>query len=378
MIFIIISHFLADFFVSVFKPLGPYFIERFSIEPRTFVMVLTILSFASSVMQPLFGRLADAISWKYLYVVLTLLLIFLGSSSIGIAGKFEIVAVLILITLLSNSAYHPMGASLIGEFGKSKYLAFFVFSGSLGAATGPFFISWFVERFKLVYFSIVGISMSVLILVFFVFKIRKLETGRKYEQRKVEKPSLEAIASIIPIFLFVAFRSFFSSVASIYLPIYMKNLGVDMTLIGLTLSLGLWSGMFVSILGNHLRDVFGNVFVNLLSVSGMLAFSLILSLESHNVRVIIGSYITMVSFVFLSMSSNVVEAQRKAPNNKAFASSLVMGMAWSTGSLMNFIYSYFMGNNVEFMIKSLWIIALITFIFIWFEGKMSWNSSDQI
>ena len=371
-IFVIASHFLTDFFISIFRPLGPYFIEKFSLEPRIFVMTLTILSFISAVMQPIFGKLADSISWKNLYVVLTLLLTFAASSIVGMAGSFGIVAFLALIALFSNSAYHPMGASLIGELGKSRYVAFFVFSGSLGAATGPFFISWFVERFNLSLFSIVGIVAALVTVSFFVFKMRKHESSRrKIEPRQVEKIHSRVVFSIIPIFFFVAFRSFFSSVAGIYLPIYMKNLGADITLSGLALSLGLWSGMFVSILGNYLRDIFGNVFVNFISVSGMLIFSLVLSFIARSVHAIVISYVLMVSFVFLSMSSNIVEAQEKAPNNKAFASSLVMGMAWSTGSLLNFIYSFFMGNNVEFMMRSLWVIALVSFIFIWFERKIS-------
>jgi len=70
------------------------------------------------------------------------------------------------------------------------------------------------------------------------------------------------------------------------------------------------------------------------------------------------------------MSSNVVEAQCSASKNKAFASSLVMGTAWSFGSAMNFIYSSFFGNNVPFVMKSLWLMAILIGISIPFQIKI--------
>jgi FSR family fosmidomycin resistance protein-like MFS transporter len=70
------------------------------------------------------------------------------------------------------------------------------------------------------------------------------------------------------------------------------------------------------------------------------------------------------------MSSNVVEAQHNAFKNRAFASSLVMGTAWSFGSAMNFILSSFFGNNVVLVMKILWIMALLTGISIPLQLKI--------
>jgi FSR family fosmidomycin resistance protein-like MFS transporter len=70
------------------------------------------------------------------------------------------------------------------------------------------------------------------------------------------------------------------------------------------------------------------------------------------------------------MSSNVVEAQHNAFKNRAFASSLVMGTAWSFGSAMNFVFSSIFGNNVPFVMKSLWVMAIFVGISIPFQIKV--------
>ena len=66
-------------------------------------------------------------------------------------------------------------------------------------------------------------------------------------------------------------------------------------------------------------------------------------------------YVLSDSFMFFSMSSNVIEAQKMLPGHPAFAASVSMGVAWATGYLLHLGYSSFFGNQVGFVLNSIGI-----------------------
>jgi len=360
----ILSHFFSDFFISFLRPLGPYFVERFSIDSRTFTMTLSSIAFFSSLFQVFFGILVDNVKARNVYLAIVLFITISSISMIGIVPSFFGIGLLAFIAYLSNSAYHPLGASLAGHYEKGHHIAFFSFAGSLGSALGPIFISWYAEKLDLKFLNIIG----PLIAFFVAISVLNLKS-LKLDKKPSVKVNFKIFKNLFPIFLFVALRSFYMNVAHIYMPLYVNELGGSLLFGGFMLTLGTISGTFSSLMGVFLREKFGNIFVNALSVLGMIlsAFSFIITTNA----IILGiSYVLMDVFSFLSMSSNVVEAQCSASKNKAFASSLVMGTAWSFGSAMNFIYSSFFGNNVPFVMKSLWLMAIFIGISIPFQIKV--------
>jgi len=283
---------------------------------------------------------------------------------IGVAPTFFVISLFAFIAYLSNSAYHPLGASLAGHYGKGHHIAFFSFAGSLGSAFGPIFISWYAEKYNLKFLNIFGIAIAIFVAILALnLKILKLE------KKPSVKISFSIFKGLFPIFLFVALRSFYMNVAHMYMPLYVNFLGGSLILGGSILTLGTISGTFSSFLGVFLRKKFGNISVNVISVIGMFFTSLAFLMTTNTIILSI-TYILMDVFSFLSMSSNVVEAQHSASKNKAFASSLVMGTAWSFGSAMNFIFSSLFGNNVPFVMKSLWLMAIFIGISIPFQIKV--------
>ena len=354
----VIAHFIVDLFSSIFKPLGPYFISKYQIEPKTFATTLFGISILTSIMQPFFGIIADKVKKRNIYLAIVLSVIILSSTMISIAGTFLIVVILILITQLSNSAFHPMGASMAGHYGKGYHLAFFSFAGMLGFATGPVIITWYAQTFNLSYMYVIGIILS-LIMILIVPKMKHLEL----EEKPKVVSSVGVFMKLLPLFLFVSFRSFFMNLSEVYAPLYTREMGKSLIFGGLLLTSSRYFGMFMSLLGVFLRDKIGNNAVNMISVGGMTVLSLLFTFAKNDISIMV-MFILMMGFSYLSMSSNVVEAQRIAPGNKGFASSIVMGTAWAFGSLMNYVYSSLFGNMIIFMMKSTWVIALSTSIFV--------------
>jgi FSR family fosmidomycin resistance protein-like MFS transporter len=327
-------------------------------------MTLSSIAFFSSLFQVFFGALADNIKARNIYLAIVLFTTIASVSMIGVAPTFFVIGILTFISYLSNSAYHPLGASLAGHYGKGHHIAFFSFAGSLGSAFGPIFISWYAESFDLKFLNIFGILIAVIIAVL-TLNLKKLKL---YEKPSV-KINFSILKTLFPIFLFVALRSFFMNVAHMYMPLYVNLLGGNLIFGGALLTLGTIAGTFSSLVGVFVRKKFGNIFVNFISVVGMFFSSFVFLLTTNSITLSV-SYVMMDIFSFLSMSSNVVEAQHNAFKNRAFASSLVMGTAWSFGSAMNFVFSSIFGNNVPFVMKSLWVMAIFVGISIPFQIKV--------
>lgn len=365
----VIIHFIIDLFASIFKPLGPYFISKYQIDPKTFAMTLFGISILTSTMQPFFGVIADKVKKRNIYLTVALSVTILSSSMISIASTFAIVIFLILTTQFFNSAFHPMGASMAGYHGKGYHLALFSFAGMLGFATGPVIITWYAQNFNLKFMHIIGIALFLL-MILIVPRIKHLDLD--LEEKPKVASSIGIFLKLLPLFLFVSFRSFFMNLLEVYAPLYTREMGKSLIFGGFLLTFSRYFGMFMSFLGVFLRDKIGNNAVNMISVSGMTIFSLLFVFMKNDVSIMVAFVLTM-GFSYLSMSSNVVEAQKLAPNNKGFASSIVMGTAWALGSLMNYVYSSLFGNMINFIVKSSWIIALATSIFVFLNLK-----KDQI
>ncbi len=353
----IILHYFADMATSIFQPLGPYLTEKFSVSPRTFAMALYSVSLTTSIFQPLFGMITDRVERRNLYLAIVVSLTVLSAYMISLAGSFLMVLILALVAQLANSAFHPMGASIAGQRGKGHHIALFSLAGMFGYATGPIFITWYAQEYDLKGLHFLGIGLSILAF-FSITRMRFLTVKR---EKKIEV-NLGIISRLLPIMMYIAFRSFAMGLAQIYGPMYVKQLGGTLVVGGSLLTIARFSGMGLSFLGVFLRGRFSNNFVNILSSASM-AFFGFLFIFSKSLSYMVVMFVIMLASAYLSMSSNVVEAQHRAPTNPGFASSIAMGLAWALGSTMNLIYSSIFGNNVVFMINSFWIISGVSILF---------------
>jgi FSR family fosmidomycin resistance protein-like MFS transporter len=140
---------------------------------------------------------------------------------------------------------------------------------------------------------------------------------------------------------------------------YSNLRGYSLIIGGSVLSLGLVSGLLFNILGSRFRIRFNNWLVNVVSFAGMGLF-LNIFVQIESLALFILFYVLSDSFMFFSMSSNVIEAQKMLPGHPAFAASVSMGVAWATGYLLHLGYSSFFGNQVGFVLNSIGIFSLIT------------------
>ncbi len=352
-----ILHFFADMATSIFQPLGPYFTEKFSVSPRVFAMTLYAVNLTSSMLQPYFGLLSDRITKRNIYLAIVISITLLSAYMISLATSFLMVVIFAFLAQLSNSAFHPMGASIAGQGGKGKNIAFFTFAGMLGYATGPVFITWYAQKYNLEGLHFLGITLFVIAIA----TIPRMKFFALEGRKKSKGSTLHVFKKLYPIVFYIAFRSFAMGLAQIYGPLYVKLLGGELVVGGSLLTITRFVGMGLSFLGVYIRSKFSNHVVNIASASAMTIFGLMFTLGPKDY--ILPLFVAMLAPAYLSMSSNVAEAQYRVPESSGLASSLVMGMAWSMGSLMNLVFSSIFGNDVRFMISSFWIVSGVSLLF---------------
>ena len=251
-----------------------------------------------------------------------------------------------------------------------------------GYAVGPIFITWYAQKTHLKGLHWVGIVLSAVILLT-IPRMKFL----KVEKRKPPKLSMSGVKVLLPLLLYVALRSATMGTAQIYGPMYAKIAGLSLIIGGSILTITRIVGMLLSYTGVHIGERIGNSYINLMSSILMLGASVIFSLVDFSYVVhpwsilnfsrnitwqFVFLFVSMLAPGYFSMSSATIEAQKRLPMNAAFASSIAMGLGWSLGNLINLVYSSIFGNNVLFMIRTIWIFAASSLAFsVW---DMSYDS----
>ncbi|GAB6188598.1 MFS transporter [Marinitoga arctica] len=366
-IYITFTNFFTSFFKSYFKPLIPFFMEYFNVnEPRIFVMMASILTLISSFSQVFFGYLADKSNKKLVFLYISVLITMTPILFLGYIKSISFLFIIFLIGYLGSSAQEPLGAGISGTIGKGKGIAIAIFmvGGTFGYALGPIFITYFVTHYNLKNATYIGIAGIIIysILFYFAYNYFKTHKHLKTKNKKMRFfESFKGFKYIAPIWFLTIHRAFISIMFRSYVPIKSRMLGYDLTIGGLLVTLGFLAGTFSNLLGAKLEEKTSVKFVNLLYFS---AFSVLVFLfaSSTNIWILAISYILADAFMFLTMSVNVHYAQQLLPNNKSFASGALMGFTRAMGNVLITVYSFFFGNNVSFILNSLWIFGILGII----------------
>ncbi len=354
-------HFVVDFVVAFPSPLSPYFIRHYGLDARTVTMGVAILSLTGSLSQVLFAfRKHRNPFWQsYLAMSFTLIPLFLFALPLPFIAIF----LAFFLIHLADGYFHPLGAALAGENRGGRGITAFISGGILGGALGPVFITWFVPRYSLSHLPLVALGVLLPLSLWFF---------------REEKPTLHLSRATFswrffgvlwPIWFAVSSRTFISAAFHTFVPVYVAEKGYPLLSGGMLLSGGVLLGIFANILGNRLQSSLRNGVINLCSFL-LLGVSILAFTAMPSLPLLFFFYILADFATFLTMSTNVAEAQRLLPEHRVFASSLAMGFAWALGHALNLLWASLFGNNPTFVLKSIGGIALGLTLFLAFLERL--------
>lgn len=146
-----LAHFFGDSLNSMLSALLPTLRERFGLTETVLALLVATIWFSSSMMQPVFGALADRVSRR---AVASLGVISNAAflSLVGVVPTVWLLFGMLLAGGFGSAALHPVGTSVARiAGGKNKGLAIGLFSagGMIGFAVGPVVILYVVSSFGL-------------------------------------------------------------------------------------------------------------------------------------------------------------------------------------------------------------------------------------
>lgn len=134
-----LGHLVTDINQGALPALLPFLIAEYHLSYTAAAFIIFASNVASSVVQPMFGHLADRVSTPWLMPA-GIVLAGMGLAGTGIVTHYTGVLVSVMLSGIGVAAFHPQGAQYVNRVsgeGKATAMSFFGVGGTLGFAIGP-------------------------------------------------------------------------------------------------------------------------------------------------------------------------------------------------------------------------------------------------
>lgn len=335
-ILLAMGHFFNDFYCNFLPILLPILIPKLGLSLTLSGALVMVMSLSANVLQPVFGYFMD----KYNFNKIMPLIIPFGAVFICLtnwASNFIVLAVLIGLSGLAVSTFHPMGAGLVSKVapdGKiSTCISIFVAGGSFGFALAPILLVYFMQMYSLDYLPILIIPAIILGILMYSSGLSKA----CFVNEQVAKNMHFNLAQILqnkPLMLLnisMGLRAWLFTALVTFLPLWAIEKGCDNTLSGWILTIYLCGSVIGGLIGGALNDKIGYKKVILWA----LIFTLIPTmyfLFAQQINILM--YIALFVGGGLVMAANpgaIVWGQDLLPDNPGMASGMMLGLSFGLG-----------------------------------------------
>lgn len=335
-ILLAMGHFFNDFYCNFLPILLPILIPKLGLSLTLSGALVMVMSLSANVLQPVFGYFMD----KYNFNKIMPLIIPFGAVFICLtnwASNFIVLAVLIGLSGLAVSTFHPMGAGLVSKVapdGKiSTCISIFVAGGSFGFALAPILLVYFMQMYSLDYLPILIIPAIILGVLMYSSGLSKA----RFVNEQVAKNMHFNLAQILqnkPLMLLnisMGLRAWLFTALVTFLPLWAIEKGCNNTLSGWILTIYLCGSVIGGLIGGALNDKIGYKKVILWA----LIFTLIPTmyfLFAQQIDILM--YIALFVGGGLVMAANpgaIVWGQDLLPDNPGMASGMMLGLSSGLG-----------------------------------------------
>ena len=331
------GHFFSDFYANFLPALLPIIMPKLGLSLTMSGILIMALSFTSNVLQPFFGYFMDKknLNWLLLITVPC------GAIFICYTGLVQTQFMLFLLVSLSGlavSIFHPLGSSLISKVSSPQKLglsvSIFVAGGNLGFALAPIIIIYFTEIYGLDALPLLIIPSFLL--AFCYYKSGLYRPSLRIVSKKPKPFSLSSLLKkidLVKLNIAMGLRAWTHVAVTTFLPVLLVNRGYSLTFSGIMLTIFLIGAATGGLIGGYLSDRFGLKKI----VAGSLALGILptyLFLTSNE--------ITWLSWILLflcgaglqgSAPSSLVWAQKILPNNAGMTSGMMLGLSFGLGGI---------------------------------------------
>jgi FSR family fosmidomycin resistance protein-like MFS transporter len=331
-----LGHMVTDINQGSFPVILPFLKDALSLSYAATGMIVLTANITSSVIQPLFGYLADKTARRWL-LPLSVLLSALGLGFIGLAPSYAAVLALVVVTGFGVAAYHPEGyrtATAVAGERKATGVSIFSTGGNVGIALGPPLLTALLSVFGLpgsLGMLVPGLLAAALLTA--VLPRLSAPAPSVARARATAAGARTMVGAMSLLILVVAIRSWTQLGFTTFLPFYWKDvLHGDPRLVGTLLAVFLGAGVAGTLAAGPVADRVGIrryvVSVFLLATPLAIGFLFVSSVA------LVFVMLALLGFVLVStFTVSVVLGQAYLPKNPGMASGLIVGFAIGAGGL---------------------------------------------
>ena len=327
------AHLFDDVNQGVIPALIPFFISERGFTIAAAAGLVFASNVSSSVLQPLFGALADRKSTPWL-VPAGLFLAGAGVAAAGLAPTYLLVLLCAGATGIGVAAFHPEAARQVYLQSRAKRataMSFFATGGNLGFAIGPAIATPIQIALGLRGTALLVIPALAMALVLVRSgPMRTVAASRPHAAKPGEADRWSAFARLSgPVLC----RAIVFYALNTFIPLYwIREFSASKAAGGAALTLMLSSGVAGTLAGGWLADRFGRRIVVLGSM--LLLFPLLLAFVStHSAALAVALMVPIGLFLYAPFSVMTVLAQEYLPGRVGTASGLTIGLAVTLGGL---------------------------------------------
>ena len=339
---LMMGHLCADLGGGALPAILPFLMTQKGLTYTQTAGLTFALSSVGSVIQPLFGNMADKHARPWL-MTLGILMAGCGISLLGFVDSYWIMFALVLFNGIGAAIFHPDGgcmANYVSGTKKGKGISLFSVGGNMGGAVGPMVA---VAGITLMGGDLRGtglLAVPVLLMAAFMWTQHgRLEEfaaeGMQATKAAMAHGQRDDWGAFLKLTAVAFLRSIITVGMSTFVPMfYMNVLMQSEAFSGSITTLWALAGACATLMGGYLADRFG--FSRTIRF-GLLLLTPCLALFALSRSVILCTILIIPCAIFLNFafSPSVALGQKFVPNHIGLASGITMGLANSFGGVVS-------------------------------------------
>lgn len=331
------GHLCADLSQGVLAAILPFLVAAYHYDYTTAATLVMVSNLVGSVIQPLFGHLADKSNKPY-RMTIGVLLAGGGMALTGWLSNFAWLCMAVVISGIGVSMFHPQAAQLVNKTAaagaKGISIGIFSFGGNLGFTLGPIFATTAMALFGLKG-TLIFVIPSIIFAAVAGFSSHHSHPASPSAVEPLDmNEGKDHWGEFFKLSLLIVFRSIIFAGISTFMVLYFVDVaGFSKNIGNSLLSLYYAVAALAAIAGGKLADALGKKRVLILSLFALVPALFLFIFSQHLVL-----YVFLVCLlgigISLGYSPMILLGQQYLPHHVGFSSGITLGISVSLGGIM--------------------------------------------